>query len=273
MILIFGGTSDSLVLAKALEEAGYHYILSVATSYGKQLADQKVSMLKKEEIEEGQEVEKNKRGQVMEGRLNLEAMEQLIKEKNIQLILDATHPYAIEVSQNAIAVSESMNIPYLRYERPSLLEEISKEKVHIVKDVEEACKVAHTLGETIFLGTGSKTLGAFVEGLPDKKLVARVLPTSQVITECETLGLSPENIIGMKGPFSEAMNKALYQHYKVDCLITKESGAEGGFLEKVRSCLEEGIEVIVIKRDTLAYPKMASSIESVMQQVEALMKK
>lgn len=252
MILIFGGTSDSLALAKALEEAGYGYLLSVATSYGKQLADQKVS-------------------QVIEGRLNLEAMEQLIKEKGIQLILDATHPYALEVSQNAIAVSERMNIPYLRYERPSLLEAISKERVHIVKDVKEACKVAQTLGETIFLGTGSKTLGAFVEGLPGKKLVARVLPTSQVITECEALGLSPENIIGMKGPFSEAVNKALYQHYKVDCLITKESGAEGGFLEKVRSCQEEGIEVIVIKRETLAYPKVASSIESVVEQVEALL--
>ena len=36
MILIFGGTSDSLVLAKALEEAGYDYVLSVATAYGKQ---------------------------------------------------------------------------------------------------------------------------------------------------------------------------------------------------------------------------------------------
>ena len=264
MILIFGGTSDSLVLAKALEEAGYDYILSVATAYGKQLADQKVKGT--------EENTSQARGEVIEGRLNLEGMKALIEAKHIQLILDATHPYALEVSQNAMTVAEIMKVPYLRYERPSLLEAISKEHIHIVKDVQEACEVANSLGKTIFLGTGSKTLGAFVKGLPNKKLIARVLPTSQVILECEALGLSPDNIVGMKGPFSEAINKALYKHYGVECMITKESGAEGGFLEKVRSCQEEGIEVIVIQREALPYPKIAHTIDLVVKEVHQLLK-
>lgn len=260
MILIFGGTSDSLNIATALEAAGYNYLLSVATTYGKLLATKKVS--------ESYAVEDSK---ILEGRLDQEAMKQLIIDKQIKLILDATHPYAIEVSKNAMAVAQEMGLSYIRYERPSLLESVQGDYVHIVKDVKEACQVANTLGQNVFLGTGSKTLGAFVAGLKDKKIIARVLPTSEVIKECEALGLSPENIVGMKGPFSEEINVALYKHYEIDCMITKESGAEGGFLEKVEACIHQGIHVVVIKREQLDYPKVASSIDVLLEALGSML--
>ena len=257
MILIFGGTSDSLNIIAALEAAGYDYVLSVATTYGKALATEKVNKLSIAD-QAKQRVADSK---VLEGRLDQVAMKQLIINRQIKLILDATHPYAIEVSKNAMAVAQEMDLPYIRYERPSLLESVQDENVHIVKDTKEACEVANTLGQNIFLGIGSKTLGAFVSGLEDKKVVVRVLPTSKVIAECEALGLSPENIVGMKGPFSEEMNVALYKHYEINCMITKESGAEGGFLEKVEGCIRQGIQVIVIKRERVDYPKVASSMD------------
>ena len=255
MILVFGGTSDSLKLAEKLDETGYPYMLSVATRYGKELADPKVS-------------------QVIEGRLDQEAMKNLIKEKGIDLIIDATHPYAVEVSKNAIQVAQDLEITYIRYERPSLLQQITvetklshKSKVYIVKNNQEACKVANRVGKNIFLGTGSKTLGEFVNGLKEKKIIARVLPTSDVILQCEALGLSPENIVGMKGPFSEEINRVLYRNYDIDCMITKESGAEGGFLEKVNTCIEEGITVIIIERERMDYPRVVYSITDLIEQI------
>lgn len=274
MILIFGGTSDSLNIAEALEAAGYDYLLSVATTYGKALATKKVSELHASEghsqdNQNGQDNQDAVKRKVLEGRLDQEAMKKLIIDKQIKLILDATHPYAIEVSKNAMAVAEQMEVPYIRYERPSLLEAVKGEHVHIVKDTKEACEVANTLGQNIFLGTGSKTLGAFVSGLKDKKIIARVLPTSEVIKECEALGLSPDHIVGMKGPFSEEINVALYKHYEIDCMITKESGAEGGFLEKVEGCTRQGIEVVVIKRERLDYPEVASSIGTLLDRVKS----
>lgn len=295
MILIFGGTSDSLNIAAALEAAGYNYLLSVATTYGKLLAAKKVNELStadrvklgsvdgshssknyqdsqdcpdSQDYQDSIDYKKSKNtadSKILEGRLDQKAMKQLIIDKQIKLILDATHPYAIEVSKNAMTVAQEMGLSYIRYERPSLLEAVQGEYVHIVKDIEEACEVANTLGQNVFLGTGSKTLGAFVAGLKDKKIIARVLPTSEVIKECEALGLSPENIVGMKGPFSEEINVALYKHYKIDCMITKESGVEGGFLEKVEGCIRQGIHVIVIKREQLDYPKVASSIDVLLE--------
>lgn len=261
MILIFGGTSDSLKLTEVLEKEGYDYLLSVATTFGKALATKKVS-----ELGAGDEANPNLAdSKVLEGRLDQEAMKKLIVDRGIKLILDATHPYAIEVSKNAMAVAAQMEIPYIRYERPSLLEAVRGEHVYIVKDTKEACQVANSLGKNIFLGTGSKTLGKFVVGLKDKKIIARVLPTSEVILQCEALGLTPENIVAMKGPFSEEMNAALYKHYEIDCMITKESGAEGGFLEKVEACKVQGIDVIVIKRASLDYSQVVHSEETLIE--------
>jgi len=75
-----------------------------------------------------------------------------------------------------------------------------------------------------------------------------VLPTSTVLAECEALGFGVEQIIAMKGPFDAELNRALYRACRCDLVITKESGAEGGYQEKVRPCLELGIPCIVIRR-------------------------
>lgn len=251
MILVLGGTSDSLKICEALNVLEMDYIVSVTTDYGKQLS------LKVTE-------------HILEGRMNEQQMQAFMKAKGIHLIIDATHPYAIEVSKNGMISAQALNIPYVRYERPSLLEEVEDENLHVVKDTAEACALAAQIGQNIFLGTGSKTLGEFVKALPDKNIIARVLPTSEVIEECEALGLNPDHIIGMKGPFSEEMNALLYKEYHIDCMITKESGHEGGFLEKIRPCKSLGIRTIVIKRAGLAYPCVYHEIKELIAYVETL---
>ena len=70
----------------------------------------------------------------------------------------------------------------------------------------------------------------------------------EVLAECEALGFGVEQIIAMKGPFDAELNRALYRACRCDLVITKESGAEGGYQEKVRPCLELGIPCIVIRR-------------------------
>lgn len=251
MILVLGGTSDSLRICEALNKLNLEYMVSVTTDYGKQLS-LKVT------------------NNILEGKMDQQQMTEMIKEKDIRLMIDSTHPYAIEVSKNGMLTAQALNIPYVRYERPSLLEEVEDENLYVVKDTAEACALAAKIGQNIFLGTGSKTLGEFVRALPDKKIIARVLPTSEVIQECEALGLNPDHIIGMKGPFSEEMNALLYKEYAIDCMITKESGHEGGFLEKIRPCKILGIKTIVIKRAGLAYPCVYHEIKELVAYVETL---
>ena len=133
--------------------------------------------------------------------------------------------------------------------KENLLDNLNYEKVVEVKSVEEAYQKANELGSNIFLGTGSKTIGEFVKNLKNKNIVARVLPTSDVIKMCEEVGLNADNIIAMKGPFSEAINEQMYKHYDIDLVITKESGIEGGFLEKVNAAKNLNIPVVVRVRE------------------------
>ena len=244
MILVLGGTSDSTRICSLLNEINKEYIVSVTTQYGADLA---------------RKIAKN----IVIKRMSPEYMVEFMKENNIDLVIDSTHPYAVEVSKNAIEVTDILGINYIRYERKSLLEDLDYNKVIKVKNTEEAYKKANEIGENIFLGTGSKTIKEFAANLRNKKIIARVLPTSEVIKMCEDAGLNADNIIAMKGPFSEEINEETYKHYNIDLVITKESGVEGGFLEKVNAAKNLDIPVIVIVREKLNYPNVVNHIENV----------
>ncbi len=167
MILILGGTSDSLSICDKINELkNQPYILSVTTDYGRKLAQQHAE-------------------NVILGKLGKEDMLKFIKDNNIVKIIDATHPYAVEVSKTAITCAKLLNIDYIRFERKSLIEEIDYDNKFIVDTIEEACEIANKIGTNIFIGTGSKNLNRFIEEISDKNLVVRVLPTSEVILSCE----------------------------------------------------------------------------------------
>ena len=243
MILILGGTSDSLKIRNRINKyKNLPYILSVTTSYGEDLA---------------RKYAKN----VITGKLAKEDMINFIEQNNINKIIDATHPYAIEVSKNAIQCATELNIDYIRYERKSLIDSINYENKYIVNSIEDACKIAREKGRNIFIGTGSKNLPQIVDFIPDRNLIVRVLPTSDVILSCENLGLNADNIIAMKGPFNQSINEEFYKHYDIDIVITKESGTAGGFLEKVNACEALKIPVVIIAREKINYPIVVNDID------------
>ena len=93
MILVLGGTSDSIHICDKLNDMGLPYIVSVTTEYGRDIA-------------------KKATENVFLGKLTKEDMVSLIKEKNITQIIDATHPYATVVSSNAIECSKIINIDF-----------------------------------------------------------------------------------------------------------------------------------------------------------------
>lgn len=245
MILILGGTSDSLKLTEALKAKNMDCCLSVVSDYGETLAQQVTD-------------------QVIKGRLSTEELAEFITVHQVQLVLDATHPFAVEVSKNAMAACRRSNCRYLRFERPSQI----PEGVVPVSSVEAACKEASNYEGKIYLTTGSKTLPQFAKLLPTERLIARVLPTAEVLQLTESLGLQADQIEGLKGPFSEALNCALLAENQASVMITKESGQAGGFLEKVAACKRMQIPCIVITREKLAYPEVATTLQQAVQLVD-----
>ena len=234
MILLLGGTSDSLKIAQELNKANLAFYLSVVSDYGENLATAVTS-------------------NVVKGRLSTREMIEFMKKHQITQLIDATHPYAIEVSKNAMTACTQLGTNYLRFERPSLI----TDEMITVQSIKAACEQALNYSGKIYLTTGSKTLADILEYLPKERIVARVLPTGEEI--------STGNVEALKGPFSKELNRELLIHNQAGVMITKESGHAGGFFEKTEACRELNIPCIVIQREQLDYPEKFSSIEGLIE--------
>ena len=92
-----------------------------------------------------------------------------------------------------------------------------------------------------------------------------MLPDPDLIRPLLERGISPKNIIAMQGPFSLSLNKAMLADFRIDCLVTKSSGKEGGYSEKIDAAKDAGIPVVVIKRPQMDYPVAFQSTEEVFQ--------
>lgn len=248
MILVVAGTSDARELALRIQQEGYPLLTTVVT----------------ENAAKGME----EAGlPVRVGRLTASDFVELVKSRGIEAIVDASHPYAEEASKNAMNGARQANVPYIRYERESLAFQ-HHPKLTIVEDYAQAAEVAAQRRGVIMLTTGSKTLQIFTKkllGLPDTTLVARMLPRVDNMQKCEDLGIEQKNIIAMQGPFSKELNRALYQHYNVTLMITKESGKVGAVDEKIEAALELGIETIMIARPDIEYGSKYSDFADVLQ--------
>ena len=240
-IHVFGGTSEARQLCSLLDARGMPYSLSVATDTGKNLA----AALQ---------------GDIHVGRLDAEAMIEWLRTRHIGWVIDAAHPYATQLRVNVREACRVLQVPLLRYERPSELAAIRDPLLIMVADTAAACEAARGCGPRVLLTTGSKDLAHYRAALADKTLIARVLPTANVLRECEALGFGVETLIAMKGPFDAALNAAIYRQCAADVVITKESGAEGGYQDKIRPALALGIPCIVIRRPAQSAAETADSV-------------
>ncbi|MFA7467744.1 MAG: precorrin-6A reductase [Desulfotomaculaceae bacterium] len=232
MILLLAGTADGREIAVRLGGAGHRFIACAATEYGGRL-------LANSNAEE-----------IIYGRLNAEELAELICNRNVQLVIDATHPYAEAATVNADQACAVTAAKYIRFQRPALVMPESP-LIHPVRGYREAADRAVELAEQcIFLTTGVKTLSTFVTAArtAGKKVIARVMPDLEGLRQCLELGIKPGDIVAMQGPFSADLNKQLIIHYRADVLVTKESGTIGGTNAKLEAALALAIPVVLVTR-------------------------
>ena len=256
MIFVMAGTQDGRELTRLLLEQGHEVLASAVSSYGRQL------------LEEGG----NERLSVNAEEMDAEALQRCFREKHIRACVDASHPYAINASRNAMAACRAAGIGYLRYERD--LTAMEYDRTYPVHSYEEAAQTAASLGKVVFLTTGSRRLEKFTSSpwLKDCRLIARVLPTSEVLSLCEGLGLSPGQIVAMQGPFSAELNRELFTRYGAEVIVTKNSGSLGGTDAKVQAASALGLPLVVIDRPVLAYDCLCSTFGEVLENLARMLK-
>lgn len=227
-ILIFAGTTEGRRLSETLIRAKLPHTVCVATEYGEIVLRETTGVT------------------IHTGRMNCEEIRAFIGAGGYEVVVDATHPYACEVTKNIKAALEGSGIPYYRLKRESTIGQSYGEIRYF--DSNEACAKAleNTTGN-ILLTTGSKELEKYSsqETLRDR-LYVRVLPGMESIELCTKQGICGKQILALQGPFSEEFNLAILHQYRISCMVTKQSGITGGYSEKLKAARKAGIPVYVI---------------------------
>lgn len=240
-ILVFGGTLEGRELAEWLSARGTcHVVTCAATEFGGQL----VSGLPGVEA--------------LVGPLDAQGKERLVAEHDFACIVDATHPYAVHVSESLASLAADHGLPLLRLVREggdvtwSADAGVPENAVITVESVEEAARHLAQCAGNVLLTTGSKDLATFTAALPDfaERLYARVLPVASSVEHARELGIPLAHIVAMKGPFSTDFNCALMRELSISVMVTKASGVVGGFPEKMEAALRCGVQAVVIGRPT-----------------------
>ena len=252
-VWVFAGTADGNALAAELSSRGNRVIVSTASDYGAELAVVALPGV-----------------EVRSGRLGVAARRSQLKVSGAVAIVDATHPFAIEISRQLTQLATELNIPYVRYERPTA---VLPSFVRQVPDMPAAARLAIEIGQRILLATGTKDLDKFIRE-PDAKhrdWFLRITPDIDSLELALKAGISRSHICAMQGPFSTDFNIALWSAWKVDCVVTKESGEAGGFDAKAEAADKLGIPLIAVRRPQLSYPVVTSDFNSVAKLLEQLL--
>ncbi|MCI1945241.1 cobalt-precorrin-6A reductase [Clostridium luticellarii] len=253
MIGLILGTSEGKKILSMLNEFTEDIFVSTATEYGASLLE-------------------NYRYRYMNDKpLDFDKLVDELKKRNVTALVDASHPYAVEVSKNAMEACNKLNIEYIRYERPSCIEKFKDEpKVIKIRDY-SAFKSEledRNIKGTILNTTGSKSLGDILALKLENRIVYRVLPSLKVLNELHNRNIALDNIIALKGPVSYQLNCAFIREYKAQAMLLKDSGVEGGTLEKIRSCLDCGIYAFIIERKRANYHRVFHSVEGLVEYIK-----
>ena len=227
-IVIFAGTTEGRQLAEMLKGADIDVYVSTVSEYG------------------GSLIEKGSNIHIHTGAMDREGMKKYIYEIKPDICVDATHPYALEATENIWSAAKDMDVEYVRVAREEgsiCGNEISFESID-----EAAVFLKNTEGN-IFITTGSNEIEKYshIENY-SKRCVVRVLPLAEAVKKCRDIGYEGNNLICMQGPFSEEMNYCIMKEKNIKWLVTKNSGQKGGFEEKLKAAKKAGANVVIIGR-------------------------
>lgn len=249
-ILVFSGTKDGRMLIEQLIKRKFEVEASVASELGAEFLKQYECVT------------------IHIGKLDSNKICQLISRIQPFVVIDASHPYAIEVSINTMRACEILKKTYIRFERS---DSILSERVIRVADYDEAVTKLNEIKGNILITTGTNKLAKFKEVSDwENRVIVRTLYGEEAQKRCFDLGFGKENIICCNGPFSKEQNLEHIKKFSIKVMVSKESGQTGGIDEKEKAALESHIPFIVIERPSIEYRNKFENIDKLIDYVEEL---
>ena len=238
MILLLAGTSDAIEIARRLLRQNLRVLVSNATD-----VSQKLPAMPGLEFRSGA--------------LDEDSLCELITEKKIEAIVDATHPYASKISELAYDVTRKLKLAFFVYDRPGIAAANLSGVIKLVENHKRAAELVKQITTQkshrdtgVLLTVGSRNLHTYVDALAgcDAKIFPRVLPADFSFQACNEAGVSSQQVIAIRGPFSVEQNIEHLKFADAKIMVTKDSGQAGGLPEKIRACEITGTTLVVVVR-------------------------
>ena len=221
MILVFGGTTEGRVAAKVLDESGATYWYSTRGD------------LQEIQLAHGHHVT---------GAMEVPEMVTFCHEHEIRLIVDAAHPFAVNLHRNIVDLAGQIEVPIIRYDR--IYPPHDKDIVWC-QDYDDAINQlkAHGINRLLAL-TGVSTISRLQPYWQEHECWFRILNRDESLAGAQKAGFSTDHLVY----YEKDDTTSLIERLQPQAIITKESGTSGRFNEKVTAARQAGIKIFVVER-------------------------
>lgn len=235
-VLLLGGTTQASQLARALAEKGIAGVFSYA---GRTAAPV---------------------GQPLPTRVGgfggVSGLVAYLAEERITHVIDATHPFAAQISINAVMACAQARTPLIAFEWPSW-ERAAGDNWSSVPDTQGAVAALPNDPARVFLAIGKQTLSPFA-AKPQHFYLLRMIDAPQAPLPL----LTTEVIVG-RGPFTMESDLAVLEHHRITHIVAKNSGGSGA-RAKLEAARALQLPVILIDRPAVPARETANSVDGVM---------
>ena len=244
-ILILGGTSEARKLAIQVVKTLPNHVEIISSYAGKTIRTEEPP------------------GTIREGGFGgAKGLEDFIRSESIDLLIDATHPFATVISNHAAVATEAIGCPRLVLRRPDW--KLSADiQVREAKNMDEAAHWLSGRKERVFLSTGRHQLNAFTH-LKEAWFLIRLITMSDF-----PLPLSCYKIVTGRPPFKRESEISLLKQNGIQCLVSKHSG--GPVPEKVAAAGALGIPIILIRQPEPPTGRTTNEISKALTWIQAIL--
>ncbi|MFD0927620.1 cobalt-precorrin-6A reductase [Williamsia deligens] len=227
-VLVLGGTGEARAVAADLVDAG----IDVVSSLAGRVSRPRLPV-----------------GAVRVGGFGgVEGLRTWITDHRCPVVVDATHPFAQQISQNAARAAEQASVPVIAVRRPGW-EPGPDDRWTMVDDIAAAADTIAARGGRVFLTTGRQDVGAFA-GIESAWFLIRVV-------DPPTADLPPHHeILASRGPYDLDSERDLMRQNAIDVVVTKNSGGELT-RAKLIAAAELGIDVVMVRRPAVPHVDLA----------------
>jgi precorrin-6A/cobalt-precorrin-6A reductase len=176
-----------------------------------------------------------------------------LKAERINALIDATHPFAQQISWHAAQAAQETGMPYLRLARPAW-QKTQEDNWIEVETIEAAVCAVPTSAQRVFLTIGRQQLAPFA-ALPQVWFLMRSIDPPEA-----KLPIPNGELLLDRGPFSLEQEQQLLQEYQIDVLVSKNSGGDATY-SKIIAARELQIPVVMVQRPVMPAGETTTDVE------------